>query len=97
MNLKMIAPLALCALVAAAHAQDPAEPPATRALILLPSAQEEAREEADARALAERRREMIDECEANHGPQRDCEREADTELRAEGLQSRRRVIRAPGS
>ena len=96
MYMKVIAPLALCALVAAAHAQEPAEP-VTRALILLPSAQAQAREEADARALDARRRQMIDECEDNHGSQEDCEREVDTELRAEGLQGRRRVIRAPGS
>jgi hypothetical protein len=58
----------------------------------MPSLRDEEREEqAAARALAERRQEMIDDCEQNHGI--DCEREVDTELRAEGLQWGARVIR----
>ena len=40
---------------------------------------------AEARALAERRQHMIEECIANHGSEVDCVRETDTELRAEGL------------
>jgi hypothetical protein len=44
------------------------------------------------RALAERRQEMIDDCLRNHGTQKDCERETDTELRAEGLLRAGRVI-----
>ena len=86
--MKTIVPLALCALIATAHAEH---------LILRPSPEQESREQADARALAERRQKMIEECEQNHGSPEDCRREVDTELRAEGLQSRRRVIRAPGS
>ena len=52
-----------------------------------------AQEQAAARALAERRQKMIDECEQNFGSEVDCTREVDTELRAEGLQSGGRVIR----
>jgi hypothetical protein len=37
---------------------------------------------------------MIHECMENHGSEIDCTREADTELRAEGLPWRNRVIRA---
>jgi len=86
--MKTIVPLALCALIATAHAED---------LTLRPSPEQEAREQADARALAERRQTMIEECEQNHGSPEDCRREVDTELRAEQLLSGRRVIRAPGS
>ena len=58
----------------------------------VPSLRDEEREEqAAARALAERRRRMIDDCERNRGT--DCEREVDTELRAEALQRGGRVIR----
>jgi hypothetical protein len=46
----------------------------------------------DPAAAAERRRQMIDECQQNHGSEIDCTREVDTELRAEGLQSGARVI-----
>lgn len=42
-------------------------------------------EQAAARALAERRQHMIDDCKQGHGSEIDCEREVDTELRAEGL------------
>ena len=49
----------------------------------------------------ERRQKMIDDCEQNFGTESDCEREVDTELRAEGLlQWGVRVIHlrpAPGS
>jgi hypothetical protein len=41
-------------------------------------------DEAAARALAERRQAMIEDCEQNNGT--DCAREADSELRAEQLQ-----------
>jgi hypothetical protein len=55
---------------------------------------EEAREEyAAERAFAERRKRMIDECQDNHGSEIDCERETDTELRAEGLPWHTRVFR----
>jgi hypothetical protein len=49
--------------------------------------------QADERALAERRRKMIEDCEQNHGSEIDCVRETDTELRAEGLQAGARVMR----
>ena len=56
------------------------------------AADAEAREATQARALAERRQRMIDECEANHGEEEDCVREVDTELRAEAMQTGARVI-----
>jgi hypothetical protein len=86
--MKTIVPLALCVLILTAHAED---------LILRPSPEQEAREQADAHALAERRQAMIEQCEQNHGSPDDCRREVDTELRAEQLMSGRRVMRAPGS
>lgn len=73
-----IAALLLCAAFGAARAERLYEPPAT------------AEAQAAARALAERRQAMIDDCEQNDGV--DCGREVDTELRAEALQSGRRVI-----
>jgi uncharacterized membrane protein YccC len=51
-------------------------------------------EQLTARALADRRQEMIHECMDNHGSEIDCERETDTELRAEGIPWRNRVFRA---
>jgi hypothetical protein len=71
--------LALSACFGAARAQQLDQPPATE-------------EQAAARALAERRQKMIDDCEQNFGSEIDCTREVDTELRAEGLQSGARVI-----
>ena len=71
-----LAALLLFAVFTVARAQQVYEPP---------------EEQAAARALAERRQKMIDDCEQNFGT--DCEREVDTELRAEGLQSGARVIR----
>jgi hypothetical protein len=48
-----------------------------------------------ARALAERRQAMIEDCEQNNGT--DCAREVDTELRAEQLQGAGVIhLRAPG-
>jgi len=73
-----IAALLLCAVFGTARAEQLYEPAAT------------ADEQAAARALAERRQAMIDDCEQNDGI--DCGREVDTELRAEALQSGRRVI-----
>jgi hypothetical protein len=61
------------------------------AVIVIPSFSDEERDQQAARALAERRQEMIDDCEQNNGT--DCEREVDTELQAEALQSGARVIR----
>jgi hypothetical protein len=71
--------LALSACFGAARAQQLDQPPATE-------------EQAAARALAERRQKMIDDCEQNFGSEIDCTREVDTELRAEGLQAGARVI-----
>ena len=71
--------LALSACFGAARAQQLDQPLATE-------------EQAAARALAERRQKMIDDCEQNFGSEEDCTREVDTELRAEALQSGGRVI-----
>ena len=82
-----IAALLLWAVFGAARATLVYDPPATEgAAVLIPSLSDEEREEqAAARALAERRQKMIDDCEQNFGTESDCEREVDTELRAEGL------------
>ena len=82
-----IAALLLCAAFGAARATQLYNPPATKgAAVLIPSLSDEEREEQDAaRALAERRQKMIADCEQNFGTESDCEREVDTELRAEGL------------
>ena len=74
-----MAALLLCAVFTTAQAQQLYEPPATE-------------DQAAARALAERRQKMIDDCEQNFGSEADCTREVDTELRAEALQSGGRVI-----
>jgi hypothetical protein len=83
-----IAALLACAFIGAVRAQQS-----------VPSAAEIERDRQDdaARALAERRQQMIDECEQNHGSETDCVRETDTELRAEGLQASGRIVhlRAP--
>jgi hypothetical protein len=55
-------------------------------------AEQPSEEQLAARALAERRQTMIDDCVRNHGSEIDCKRETDTELRAEGLQWGARVI-----
>ncbi len=80
-----IAALLLCTVFGEARATLLYELPAPeRAVVQIPSLSDEEREEQDAaRALAERRQKMIDDCEQNFGT--DCEREVDTELRAEGL------------
>lgn len=87
-----IAALLLCAVFGATRAEQLYETPATAgAVVLIPSLRDEEREaQAAARALAERRQAMIDDCEQNHGV--DCEREVDTELGAEELQRGARVI-----
>jgi hypothetical protein len=74
-----MAALLLCAVFTTAQAQQLSEPPTTQ-------------EQAAARALAERRQKMIEECQQNFGSEIDCTREVDTELRAEALQSGGRVI-----
>src|SRR5216684_8970439 len=82
-----IAALLLCTVFGEARATQLYDPPATEgAAVLIPTLSDEEREEQDAaRALAERRQKMIDDCEQNFGTESDCEREVDTELRAEGL------------
>ena len=87
------AALLLCAVFGAARAQQLDEPSANPgALVLIPPSvgNGERDEEAAARALDERRQEMMVDCEQNNGV--DCKREVDTELRAEGLQWGARVI-----
>jgi hypothetical protein len=77
----------LLAAVGAARAEQPYGPPATADAAVPIRISEEAREvEAAARALAERRRKMIKDCEQNLGSEIDCARETDTELGAESLQ-----------
>src|ERR1700694_1369008 len=89
-----IAALLLCAVFGTARAQQAYEPPAGAGEPhpLSSLRDQESEEQAAARALAERRQQMIEECEDNHGSEVDCKREVDTELRAEGLQSGGRVI-----
>jgi hypothetical protein len=55
-----------------------------------PSPSEDPEEEAAAQAYAERRQRMMEDCERNNGTE--CEREVDTELGAEAIQSSGRVI-----
>jgi len=80
-----IAARLLCAVFGAARATQLYEPPPTEAAaVVIPPLSDAEREEQDAaRALAERRQKMIDDCEQSFGT--DCEREVDTELRAEAL------------
>ena len=86
-----IAALTLCAAFGTARAEDVYQLP-SGAVIVIPSfSDEEGEAQAAARGLAERRQQMIEDCEQNHGTE--CEREVDTELRAEALQSGGRVIR----
>ena len=82
-----IAALLLCAVFGVARAKQLYELPAPEgaAVQILPLSDEEREEQDAARALAERRQKMIDDCEQNFGTESDCEREVDTELRAEGL------------
>jgi hypothetical protein len=85
-----IAALLLCAVFGPARAQQLHEPPVMAAAAAPLLADEEREGQAAARALAERRQKMIDDCEQYNKV--DCERQVDTELRAEGLQSGARVI-----
>ena len=91
MKTTLIVLFAICAATSIARAEDVVVLPA--ATVAQPSADAQARQAEQARAAAERRERMIDECIANHGYENDCVREVDTELRAEGA----RVIhlRAP--
>jgi hypothetical protein len=83
----LIVLFALCAATSIARAEEVVVLPA--ATVEQPSADAQARQAEQARAAAERRQRMIDECIAGHGYENDCVREVDTELRAEGA----RVIR----
>ena len=91
---RLITALLFCAAFGVAHAEPlDVTSAASDAVVVIPSpSAEERAEQAVARALAERRQKMIDDCEQSHGSEIDCEREMDTELRAEGLQWGRRVI-----
>src|SRR5260221_10030250 len=74
--------LLVCAFIGAGRAQD-YSPPA--AIDLPAQAAAERDRQDDERALADRRQKMIEECQQNHGDEVDCERETDTDLRAEGM------------
>jgi uncharacterized protein HemX len=78
-----MAALLLCAVFTTAQAQQ---------AVSIPPSDQVREEQAAARALAERRQKMIEDCEQNFGSEADCTREVDTELRAEALQSGGRVI-----
>ena len=85
--MKFAATALLLAAVGAARAEQPYGPPVTADAAVRVSISEEAREEeAAARALAERRQKMIEDCKQNLGTEIDCARETDTELGAESLQ-----------
>ncbi len=75
--------LALAAFASLAQAQDVYAPPAPAAVPVAAVGDQQPEERAATRALAARRQKMIDDCERNHGSETDCERESDTELRAE--------------
>jgi hypothetical protein len=82
--------LLLCAFIGTVRAQEYYQPSVSMDRPAATAAERD--RQADERALAERRQRMIDECEQNHGTEKDCERETDTELRAEGLQWGAHVI-----
>jgi TolA-binding protein len=86
----VIAAVVLCASFGAARAEQVYELPSGAAVMISSFSDEEREGQAAARALAERRQQMIEDCEQNNGT--DCEREVDTELRAEALQSGARII-----
>ena len=81
--------LLVCAFIGVARAQD-YYPPAAMDLPAQAAAERDRQD--DERALADRRQKMIEECQQNHGDEVDCERETDTELRAEGMRVGARVI-----
>jgi hypothetical protein len=80
--------LLVCAFIGVARAQDYYPP----AAMDLPAQAGERDRQDDERGLADRRQKMIEECQQNHGSEVDCERETDTELRAEGMRVGARVI-----
>lgn len=86
----LIAALLLCAFIGTVRAQQSYAPPTMEPAAS--SAAERDRQDDEERHLAERRQKMIDDCEQNHGGEVDCERETDTELRAEGLRLGARII-----
>ena len=86
----LIAALLLCAFIGGVRAQESAPPPAPMDAPSLSPAERDRLD--DERVIAERRQQMIDDCQQNHGSEIDCTRETDTELRAEGLQQGARVI-----
>jgi hypothetical protein len=86
----LLAALLLCAFIGTVRAQESYLPPAT--MEPAASAAERDRQDDEERHLAERRQKMIDDCEQNHGSEVDCERETDTELRAEGMRLGAHVI-----
>jgi hypothetical protein len=77
------------AFISAARAQE-YYPPAAMDLPAQAAAERDRQD--DERAVADRRQKMIDECQQNHGSEVDCERETDTELRAEGMRLGAHVI-----
>jgi len=81
--------LLLCAFIGVARAQE-YYPPAAMDLPAQAGAERDRQD--DERALADRRQKMIEECQQNHGSEVDCERETDTELRAEGMRVGASVI-----
>jgi hypothetical protein len=87
----LIAALLLCAFIGTVRAQESSAPPAAMDAAVA-SAAERDRQDDEARHLAERRQQMIDDCEQNHGGEVDCVRETDTELRAEGMRLGAHVI-----
>ena len=88
----LIAALLLCAFIGTVRAQESYAPPLVTMEPPAAASAERDRQDDEARALAERREQMIDDCEQNHGGEVDCERETDTELRAEGMRLGARVI-----
>jgi hypothetical protein len=80
----------LFAFVGIALAQESAPPPVSMDAPALSSAERDRLD--DERVVAERRQQMIADCEQSHGSEIDCIRETDVELRAEGLQSGARLV-----
>ena len=88
-----IAAVLVCAFIGSVRAQE--SYPAPAAMNAPSTTAGERDDQADERALAARRQEMIAECEQNHGSEVDCVRETDVELRAEGLRARVVHVRPP--
>ena len=86
MTSRLMTAILMCASLGTAIAQQASDPTT--------ATQDDRRAQADRRELAERRQKMIEHCEREHGV--DCEREVDTELRAEALPSGTWLIRLEG-